>query len=494
MSSDYLVDVQNLVARFGDESEKYELRIPSAQFNPRKLHLITGPNGSGKSTLLRILQGFQPINEGSITWSFDREPDITWGANSRAPGALFGHLGYMQQGSESLWPSRTTRQHVELAIRHRDVPLNSDSEKNYIVGVLNQAQIDSNKWDKRPFSRTVDGQTAVFSGGERQRVSFARAIASAPPVLLLDELEASLDEDVRARFVDWVIRDYLRQQNGTAFVVTHDPSGWLGGEWLNDERELWRLSREKRGPLNRLTIEHRPSPQPKNNSPQRVMVEASALRHRLAGLSIDTPPNLVAWERMGREVATGIHDFIDSLFADPCHVVTVLAKEGSGPINELKSPLLLGAAASPNWVPNGAEHNKVEPLLRNSGATNGARPAGSVPFRHLNGGLVGHLIESEPTDTYKGNRMDFVPFPGNVQGESFSFPLELMSDEARRARNYMELSKDTKLVYLFRVILRKHEGDARIVVGVDFTDTQPLDRYHRYFILEALSTALGRLA
>lgn len=143
---------------------------------------LVGSSASGKTTLLRIIAGLEQPDAGHIRFSGSKSPRI---------GMVFQHLG--------LWPHLTARQHVECIAR------------NAAESLLTEVRLPREAWDRRPHQ---------LSGGEGQRVGLARALASMPEVLLLDEPLAHLDAVLRTEVLEQ-IGEVIRHRGLTAIFVTH---------------------------------------------------------------------------------------------------------------------------------------------------------------------------------------------------------------------------------------------------------------------------------
>ena len=173
----------------------HALERVSIEVAPREIVALIGPNGCGKSTLLRILAGLIASDAGSV--SIDGDP-VT-GPDPR--------VGLVFQESRLLsW--RTTEGNVrfpmELASWSKDRQASRAADLLGLVGLSEFAQA-------RP---------STLSGGTRQRVSIARALALDPTVLLLDEPFSALDALTRERFNAELLN--LWQRTGSTIVlVTH---------------------------------------------------------------------------------------------------------------------------------------------------------------------------------------------------------------------------------------------------------------------------------
>lgn len=159
---------------------------------------VLGPSGCGKTTLLNIIAGFDQATQGMA--SYDAAP-IT------GPGV--DRTVIFQDVSNALFPWLTAIENVEYGKRMRDYPRNDrrDSATAYlrIVGLEEDA-------DKFPFE---------LSGGMKQRVQIARALANEPEVLLMDEPFAALDAINKMLLQDELSRIW-RETKKTIVFITHD--------------------------------------------------------------------------------------------------------------------------------------------------------------------------------------------------------------------------------------------------------------------------------
>ena len=154
---------------------------------------VMGPSGSGKTTLLRLIAGQLAPDQGSVTVSH-------------------GRISYMYQ-EPRLLPWLTAEENVNLVLS--DKPETMDTARQWLAAV---GLADAMK--KRP---------AELSGGMRQRVSLARALAYDGDLFLLDEPLSSLDEAMAAELLD-LLKQYT--QGKSMIFVTHSPeqAKVLGGE------------------------------------------------------------------------------------------------------------------------------------------------------------------------------------------------------------------------------------------------------------------------
>jgi len=161
---------------------------------------IVGPSGSGKSSLLRLLNRLDEPTSGTVCLK---------GVDYRQipPRELRRRVGMVLQ-RPFLFPG-TVADNLRFGPRQRGEELSEAALEELLSAVL-----------LRSFAPR---DVANLSGGEAQRVSFARALANSPEVLLLDEPTSALDEDSK-REVEGVIQRISQKRNIPCVLVTHDVS------------------------------------------------------------------------------------------------------------------------------------------------------------------------------------------------------------------------------------------------------------------------------
>tara|TARA_R110000782_G_scaffold78276_5_gene155185 strand:+ start:68510 stop:70204 length:1695 start_codon:yes stop_codon:yes gene_type:complete len=159
---------------------------------------ILGFSGSGKTTLISAIAGLLEADSGEV---------VVKGEVSNGPG---GDRGLVFQ-SYSLFPWLTVEGNVRLAVEavHKDMPKDEQTalirEKITLVGL----------------AHAMDRKPAQLSGGMRQRVAVARALAMKPEILLLDEPLSALDALTRAKLQDEIER-IREQEKRTIILITND--------------------------------------------------------------------------------------------------------------------------------------------------------------------------------------------------------------------------------------------------------------------------------
>jgi putative ABC transport system ATP-binding protein len=175
--------------------------------DPGEIVAVVGASGSGKSTLLTILSGLDIPTAGSA-----RVAGHDLLAMSEKDRVQFRRhsVGFVwQQTERNLLPYLTAAENIQLA-RTVAGARTSDERVTELLEPLGVAHVR----DRRP---------AEMSGGERQRVAIAVAIANDPAVLLADEPTGELDEASSADVLE-AIRGLNERLGVTALIVTHDPS------------------------------------------------------------------------------------------------------------------------------------------------------------------------------------------------------------------------------------------------------------------------------
>ena len=181
------------------------IRGVSLVVQPASLTAVIGSNGSGKSTLIRLLAGLLRPSSGKIL--LDGRPLDAWDPRLRAR-----EIAYMPQVTTTVFPFRAID--VVLSGRTPHAPrFGFESDRDCAIAMESLEAAGAAYLAERPVT--------ALSGGERQMVILARALAQQPRVLLLDEPAASLDLKHRAELMRTLAR--LREARGLSVVmVTHD--------------------------------------------------------------------------------------------------------------------------------------------------------------------------------------------------------------------------------------------------------------------------------
>ncbi len=196
--SDPLLEIQNLTVVRGGASV---LQIPFFALKRSETVALIGPNGTGKSSFLLALAGLLPIESGEILF---RQRAIV-------PG--FASTEYRRKLAmvfqEPLLFDKTVSDNVAVGLKLRH---------------LDRRQIDERVkscLDRFRITHLADRSARKLSGGEAQRTSLARAFATNPEIILLDEPFVSLDPPARQDLSEDLER-VLRESGAAAILTTHD--------------------------------------------------------------------------------------------------------------------------------------------------------------------------------------------------------------------------------------------------------------------------------
>jgi molybdate/tungstate transport system ATP-binding protein len=190
-----VIEARGVHARVG----AFELRDVSFLIPRGKYGVVIGPAGSGKTTLLETVAGIRPLRAGAI--SLDGRDANALPPEARRVGFVYQH-GY-------LFPHLSVEENIAYGAANAEV-VRETAERLGATELL---------------GRSVRG----LSGGERQLVAIARALAARPSVLLLDEPFSALDPRRRVR-VRREVRALHQEWSMTVLQVTHDftEAGLLG--------------------------------------------------------------------------------------------------------------------------------------------------------------------------------------------------------------------------------------------------------------------------
>jgi len=188
-----MVEIENVAKRYGGGQPVLggiSLSVGKGEF----VSLI-GPSGCGKSTVLKLISGLTPPSAGSIR------------VDGMAPKDAREIVSYIFQDA-TLLPWRTVEQNVGLGLELEGVAKPTRLQKT--VALLELVGL----------AHVAKSYPRQLSGGMKMRVSIARALATNPRLLLMDEPFAALDEMSRDRLNEEILR-LQAEQKWTAVFVTH---------------------------------------------------------------------------------------------------------------------------------------------------------------------------------------------------------------------------------------------------------------------------------
>jgi tungstate transport system ATP-binding protein len=187
------ISIRNLKKFYND---KLILDIEHLNFPNGKITGLVGPNGAGKSTLLNIISGLDQRYSGSVRYD-----------NKNLDEDVLKKMTLVFQKSYLL--RRSVYENIEYPLKIRGIP-KSQREKE-VEDILKKLGI----------AELRDKKAHLLSGGESQKVAFARALIFKPQILLLDEPASNIDSDTVEDFERQII-NFNREIGATVVMITHN--------------------------------------------------------------------------------------------------------------------------------------------------------------------------------------------------------------------------------------------------------------------------------
>ncbi|GAA3408883.1 ABC transporter ATP-binding protein [Paenibacillus hodogayensis] len=195
-----ILELRNVSKSFGKQKVLHPL---SFDLKKGERICILGPSGCGKSTLLQIVAGLARADGGEVHMEGRVvEKDRTYVPPEKRPVNMVFQ-------DYALWPHMSVRQNIEYGMRRRKTP--PEAMRDRLARLQALLRLDG----------LLDRLPAELSGGQQQRVGIARALATEPAILLMDEPLSNLDVKLRTDMRNELAR-LLGELSIAALYVTHD--------------------------------------------------------------------------------------------------------------------------------------------------------------------------------------------------------------------------------------------------------------------------------
>lgn len=198
-----MISIKNITVKKSD----FILRDLSLELDKNVVYGVIGNSGAGKSTLLNAISGNLDLESGSIEFF---EHKVIGPSEKLIPGVDGIEYVFQDFGLEKF---HTVAENIKEKILH----LKRDEQVSKVESYLDLVELRHVK----------DVQARFISGGEKQRLSIARALASSPSLLLLDEPFVHIDQKLK-----WKIQNHIKElvsnKDLSIIIVSHDSSELLG--------------------------------------------------------------------------------------------------------------------------------------------------------------------------------------------------------------------------------------------------------------------------
>lgn len=198
-----MITAKNIKCEYKN-GDKIQVLFEDASFtiNDGDFAIITGASGSGKSSLLKILSGTMKPTSGKVYWDDTelyslKEAELN---NMRITESSFVYQDFMLINELKAYDNILLVQHLSKKI-----------DNQLVQSIINDLAIQG----------LMDKYPKVLSGGEKQKVAIARALANNPKVLFCDEPTGSLDYKSTVQIMD-ILYKLNKEQGITIILVTHE--------------------------------------------------------------------------------------------------------------------------------------------------------------------------------------------------------------------------------------------------------------------------------
>lgn len=208
-----MLEVQNLCKNyhtgFLGQKQVHAVKDVSFSIEEGEIFGIFGQSGCGKTTISKIIMGLLPASSGRILYS---NRDLT-SLNKKGWKAVRREIQMVYQHPQmSFNPRSTIYEACAEPLRIYGLAENRQQEREMVGQMLCEVGVSPDQMKKFPHE---------ISGGQAQRISFARTLALQPRLLILDEPTSMLDISVQAQILQ-TVRQINREKGITMLFISHD--------------------------------------------------------------------------------------------------------------------------------------------------------------------------------------------------------------------------------------------------------------------------------
>ncbi len=208
----YPTESDSVVSLFGLGEKRYVKAVDDVSLRLAKGRTlgVVGESGCGKSSLVKGLIGLEPLSGGSLEFlNIDVKEEVT----KRSANLIKEMQMVFQNPDSTLNPSYTVGRQIARPIRRFNT-VSKKQVKQEVVRLLEAVRLSAAYYDRLP---------RQLSGGEKQRVGIARALASRPDLIICDEPVSALDVSVQAAVINLLLE--IQNTFGSSMIfIAHDLS------------------------------------------------------------------------------------------------------------------------------------------------------------------------------------------------------------------------------------------------------------------------------
>jgi ABC-type lipoprotein export system ATPase subunit len=436
----------------------------SVEIPDRRVTLLIGENGSGKSTLLNCIVGILPFEEGTIEVEVNSRVSyrLTGGKAPSIPSDTRSAVGVIFQ-HKALWPHFTVRENISHPLQTIHTRLSKSDIAARVERYLKKLELDPDVLGKYP---------QQLSGGQQRKVAIARTLAAEPELLVIDELEANLDQPSLEIVLNVLAEEFVEKEK-TVLMISHRPDviqrfePYVIGLPRNGEKVV--VGRSIDTMIRTLNAEPVSAPIAKVIQPSKQWVFArlcSAVAYQISSLTLREKDQ----GRLLIDVGKQISGLLCQLDPDMSHLLLIATRSG----NEY---MVRSAEVSPGFRLNGKDADKLNAIVEPSTVDGGKvleyaprhdyrelilqSKGFSLPSGKRHNGLIDYLFEEGPqaltyqqakhSEEIEGAYWIGIPIPENLKLERLS---------------YNEFSKETNHVYMIAI---RFDNEVKGVVSIDTT-------------------------